>query len=175
MTDNGLPVLTDGEIVLRQVRRQDAEDMLELLRQPSVARWWGAYDTAKLERDFFDQAWAYTYLVLVDGQLAGMVQFHEEPDPDYQYAAVDITLGEAFQDRGLGTRTLKLLLRYLIEGRGHHRVTIDPAADNARAIRVYEKAGFKPVGVMRSYERGIDGEWHDALLMDLLAEEFESA
>jgi RimJ/RimL family protein N-acetyltransferase len=34
-----------------------------------------------------------------------------------------------------------------------------------------EKAGFKPVGVMRRYERLPGGEWHDGLLMDLLADE----
>lgn len=174
MTDSGLPVLTDGEIALRQITRSDADAMLQLLRQPGVARWWGAYDAEKLERDFFDPAWAYTYLVLVDGRLAGMLQFHEVPDPDYKSVGVDVTLGEEYQDRGLGTRALRLLVRYLIEGRGHHRVTIDPATDNARAIRVYEKVGFRPVGVMRQYERGIDGQWHDALLMDLLAEEFEA-
>jgi len=32
--------------------------------------------------------------------------------------------------------------------------------------------GFKPVGIMRKYECGSDGTWHDGLLMDLLAEEF---
>jgi L-amino acid N-acyltransferase YncA len=39
------------------------------------------------------------------------------------------------------------------------------------AIRAYEKVGFRRVGVMRSYERGPDGSWHDNLLMDLLAGE----
>jgi aminoglycoside 6'-N-acetyltransferase len=48
---------------------------------------------------------------------------------------------------------------------------IDPAADNAAAIRAYEKVGFRPVGVMRQYERLPGGEWHDGLLMDLLADE----
>jgi aminoglycoside 6'-N-acetyltransferase len=32
--------------------------------------------------------------------------------------------------------------------------------------------GFKSVGIMRKYERGPDGSWHDSLLMDLLADEF---
>ena len=54
---------------------------------------------------------------------------------------------------------------------GHHRLVIDPAADNAAAIRCYSKVGFRPVGVMRKYERGVDGTWHDGLLMDLLAHE----
>ena len=48
---------------------------------------------------------------------------------------------------------------------------IDPAADNHRAVRCYEKVGFRPVGVMRRYERGADGTWHDGLFMDLLADE----
>jgi hypothetical protein len=53
---------------------------------------------------------------------------------------------------------------------GHHRITIDPAAENAAAIRAYEKVGFRPVGVMRRYERDVDGDgWHDGLLMELLA------
>ena len=48
---------------------------------------------------------------------------------------------------------------------------IDPAADNQAAIRCYSKVGFRPVGVMRNYERGMDGTWHDGLLMDLIADE----
>jgi len=51
------------------------------------------------------------------------------------------------------------------------RLIIDPAAHNANAIKAYQRIGFKPVGVMRRYERGPDGTWHDGLLMDLLAEE----
>jgi aminoglycoside 6'-N-acetyltransferase len=61
--------------------------------------------------------------------------------------------------------------RYLFEHRGHHRITIDPAAHNERAIRSYRRLGFRPVGVMRRYERGADGTWHDGLLMDLLPED----
>jgi aminoglycoside 6'-N-acetyltransferase len=65
-----------------------------------------------------------------------------------------------------------LLVAHLIEARGHHRLTIDPAAANARAIRCYAGVGFRPVGVMRQYERGEDGTWHDGLLMELLADDW---
>jgi len=60
------------------------------------------------------------------------------------------------------------MARYLLEERGHHRLTIDPALANERAVRVYERVGFRRVGVMRNYERGADGTWHDGLLLDLL-------
>jgi hypothetical protein len=51
-------------------------------------------------------------------------------------------------------------------------VTID-LADNAVAIRAYEKVGFRPVGVLREYWRAPDGTWHDGLLTDLLASELD--
>lgn len=54
--------------------------------------------------------------------------------------------------------------------RGHHRLTIDPAADNFAAIKCYAAVGFEPVGTMRRYEKGPDG-WHDNLLMDLILEQ----
>jgi len=63
------------------------------------------------------------------------------------------------------------MARHFIEERGHHRLTIDPAAENAAAIRCYEKVGFRSVGVLRNYEQGPDGTWHDGLLMELLADE----
>ena len=59
-------------------------------------------------------------------------------------------------------------LRTCSSERGHHRLTIDPAADNEPAIRCYTAAGFRTVGVMRRYERGRDGSFHDGLLMELV-------
>jgi aminoglycoside 6'-N-acetyltransferase len=100
------------------------------------------------------------------------VQFFEELEPEYRHATIDLFIDPALHGRGVGTEVLRRVVEYLTVERGHHRLTIDPAADNAAAIRVYEKVGFKPVGVMRHYERDADGAgWHDGLLMDLLASE----
>jgi aminoglycoside 6'-N-acetyltransferase len=111
------------------------------------------------------------YVVEADGVVAGAIQFAEEDDPDYRHAALDVYLAERFQGRGLGAEAVALLAAHLIDERGHHRLTIDPAVANVAAIRAYERVGFRRVGVMRRYERGPDGEWHDGLLMDLLADE----
>ena len=74
--------------------------------------------------------------------------------------------------QGLGRDAVRTLARYLVHERGHHRLVIDPAADNVAAIRCYAAVGFRPVGVMRRYERDVDGTgWHDGLLMDLLADD----
>jgi len=89
----------------------------------------------------------------------------------YRHAGIDIYLSDRFQGLGAGTEAVALLARFLFEQRDHHRLTIDPAMANAQAIRCYTKVGFQPVGVMRQYERGGDGVFHDGLLMDLLRDE----
>ena len=111
------------------------------------------------------------FAIEVEGEIAGWLGVAEERDPEYRFAALDIVLAPKHQDRGLGPEALRTVIDWLVSERGHHRFTIDPAVRNRRAIRAYEKVGFKPVGVMRRYERGKDGSWHDNLLMDLLAEE----
>src|SRR5262249_51486378 len=114
---------------------------------------------------------ATLFAIEVDGRVVGAIQYSEETEPDYRHAGIDIYLDPAAHGRGLGSDAVRTLARHLVVDRGHHRLTIDPAADNEAAIRAYAKAGFRPVGVMRQYERGADGSWHDGLLMDLLADE----
>jgi aminoglycoside 6'-N-acetyltransferase len=113
-------------------------------------------------------------VVEAGGQVAGGISYHEENDPMYRHAGIDIYLGARFQGQGAGGEAVALLARYLFEQRGHHRITIDPAAANEQAIRSYTRVGFRPVGVLRQYERGRDGRFHDGLLMDLLRGELVS-
>jgi aminoglycoside 6'-N-acetyltransferase len=110
-------------------------------------------------------------VIEVDGTVVGWVQYGEELEPDYRSASIDIYLDAEVRGRGIGVDAVRTVARHLVVDRGHHRITIDPAADNAAAIRCYSKVGFKPVGITRQSERGNDGTWHDSLLMDLLASE----
>jgi aminoglycoside 6'-N-acetyltransferase len=109
-------------------------------------------------------------VIEVAGEVAGGIQYHEELNPDYHHAGIDVFLSERWQGRSLGTEAICLVARFLFEQR-HHHLTIDPTAENTRAIASYAKVGFRPVGVMRQYERQADGRWHDCLLMDLLRDE----
>jgi RimJ/RimL family protein N-acetyltransferase len=160
--------------VLTPVTEAHVPELRRILRTPEVSARWGTID----EPDWpLDDPTVVCFAVLVDGVVRGMIQYSEEDDPDYRHASLDIFLDPAVHGRGVGADTVRTLARYLIEERGHHRLEIDPAADNAAAIRCYAKVGFRPVGVMRRYERdrGPDGVradgWHDGLLMDLLADE----
>ena len=101
-----------------------------------------------------------------------MIQFSEEGEPQYRHAGIDLFLDPALHNRGWGEVAVRRVVRHLIDERGHHRITIDPAAGNGAAIRVYEKVGFRRVGLMRRYERDAGGDgWHDGLLMELVTDE----
>jgi aminoglycoside 6'-N-acetyltransferase len=166
------PVLTGRRVRIRPGRPGDAGRLRAILAEPSVSRWWGAPDPLDVIEDELRGDEEGLLLVMeIGGKVAGGIQYSEEDDPMYRHAGIDIYLGTRFQGRGAGTEAVALLARYLFEERGHHRITIDPAAHNERAIRSYAKVGFRPVGVMRRYERGPDGEFHDGLLMDLLRDE----
>ncbi|MBE0477115.1 MAG: GNAT family N-acetyltransferase [Coriobacteriia bacterium] len=165
-------MLRGEHVTLRPLLETDAGPLAALFAHPEVARWWLNWDEARVRAELLDSREAAVLAIEVEERLAGVIMFTEEDDPDYRFAQVDVTVAGEHVGRGLGTDALRTLLRYLIRERGHHHVLIDPAADNARAIRAYEKVGFKPVGILRQYERRPDG-WADALLMDLVADEFE--
>jgi aminoglycoside 6'-N-acetyltransferase len=182
IADGELPKRIDGDVVrLRPVAAADLPALRAILEEPEVARWW-----RRAEWERVDEQDAVTFSIFLPdaadgdhggaggdhGSVAGCIQYSEETDPDYFSAAVDIFVGTAAQGRGVGPDAMRTLIAWLFGVRGHHRLTVDPAVENARAIHVYEKLGFRPVGVLRRYERVDDEVWRDALLMELLGEDF---
>lgn len=164
--------LEGGRVRLRSLRSDDVDVLEALFAEPAVAQWWPRFDRSKIEADLLhpDEDTA-VYAVTIDGDVVGVIQSWEEADPDYRHAGLDIALASRWHGSGVAVDALRTLARHLVNFQGHHRLVIDPAVANARAVACYRKVGFKPVGVMRSYERGADGTFHDSLLMDLLAEE----
>jgi aminoglycoside 6'-N-acetyltransferase len=167
--------LRGDRVVLRPLAEADVDRIVELGADPEVARWWrGLTPEHVLEKARGEDEGVEVFAILVEEELAGMIQCWEELDHEYRHAGIDLFLGAPYHDRGLGTDAVRTMARHLIVDRGHHRLTIDPAAHNERAIRCYEKAGFKRVGVMREYWLDADGVWRDGLLLDMLATELTS-
>ena len=153
-------------VVLRRTVAQDAPELRRIRRQPAVEHWWDP-----LEDDFpmEDEPDVDRLTVWRDGAIIGMAQFGQEPEPKYRSASIDLFLDEAHHGQGIGTEVVRLVLAHVVETLGHHRVTIEAAVDNHRAIACYEKAGFRRIGVAHRSERDSDGRgWHDELLLEFV-------
>ena len=92
-----------------------------------------------------------------DGSPIGFLQFYRWSDHpsaaevleislDHGAWGLDLFIGEPSQvGHGVGTRVIDLLCRFLFEELGASSVALVAAQDNARALRAYEKAGFRRV------------------------------
>lgn len=170
-----LPIeLRSSRLRLRALHAADIDPLTTILSEPAVSRFWPGYDRARVEKELLvsDDERTVLGIELVEhgGALIGAIQLVEAGlNDDYRHAGIDLFIGTAWQGRGLGSEAIRVAIDFLFQTRKHHRITIDPAADNTRAIRSYERLGFRRVGLLRQYERGADGTFHDGLLMELLA------
>lgn len=158
------------QIRLRPAREEDRSAFHGILSHGEVAQWWG--DPAEQLREVLappDDT--TTFAIDVEETTVGLIQCSEELTPQYKHAGIDIAVHPDWHGRGIGPAAIRALVDHLVKDRGHHRLTIDPAADNRKAIRAYRRVGFRPVGLLRRYERAADGSWRDGLLMELVVDE----
>jgi aminoglycoside 6'-N-acetyltransferase len=162
-------LLQGRSVRLRPLTGADRTRIVAIRRAPEVARWWRGEDLdGEFAAGLEDEDVHQFAIEAAGGDVVGMIQFSEEPDPEYRHASIDIFVDPAAHRRGYATDAIRTLARHLFDDRSHHRLVIDPAADNDAAIACYAGVGFRPVGVMRAYERRADGSWSDGLLMDML-------
>jgi aminoglycoside 6'-N-acetyltransferase len=161
------------DVRLRPPTAEDLDALVALFAEPEVAERWPRFDRARIEKELVFEVDDDTtvYVIEADSELAGVIQSWEEADPEYRQAGMDIAVATRWHGKGVALAALRGLARHLVEDLGHHHLIIDPAADNARAIRCYEKVGYRSVGILRRNEMGADSTFHDSLLMDALVED----
>lgn len=180
-----LPDPTDHEPIqgprlrLRPITPDDLPDLLRWLRDPDVMAFYGLPLTslAEAREQFLEPSKlpCWRFIIEVDDRAIGEIQYYYTYAEVTWSAGIDLFIGEPdARDRGLGTEVIRTLLRYLFETRGVSRVVIDPEPSNHRAIRAYEKAGFRLDGVIRRHMK-IDDRWADAAFMTILDEEWPAA
>ncbi len=165
--------LQGDKVMLRRAVLADLDAMVAIRSMPEVRQRWRGEDlTAEFIHDVNSTDMTLLAVVL-EGEIVGGIQWAEETDPDYRHASIDIYVRPDMHGQGIGPDAIRTLANHLFTAHDHHRISIDPAADNTAAIRCYTKVGFQPVGILRHYERGPNGDWHDGLLMDLLPEDLK--
>jgi RimJ/RimL family protein N-acetyltransferase len=90
-------------------------------------------------------------------------------------AFAGILIGERdYWNKGYGTDAMRVLLRYAFNELNLYRVTLNTFEYNPRAIRSYEKAGFKFEGRVRKYLNREGRRW-DLIYMGILRDEWQAA
>ncbi|HRY83393.1 MAG TPA: GNAT family protein [Candidatus Cloacimonadota bacterium] len=92
----------------------------------------------------------------------------------HRRAVFGIFIGEkTYWNQNIGAEATALILDYGFNILNLNNITLEVVAYNHRAIRCYEKVGFKKVGVRRNYVF-MAGAYHDVMIYDILATEFSS-
>jgi RimJ/RimL family protein N-acetyltransferase len=134
--------------------------------------------TLEAETDWFEarprerDSVVFAILALPDRNLIGNCALNKI-DLKNRTGMFGIFIGDKdYRNRGYGTDATITLLRYAFEQLGLNRVELEVYAFNPRAIRAYEKAGFRRDGVRRQalYR---NGAFHDIHMMGILREEWQ--
>lgn len=114
----------------------------------------------------------YRYTILDENvQRIGTLGFKEINVPARSVALFVVIGDKTYWGKGYGTDALIVFARFLFTQWNFHRISLDTWDENIRAIKAYEKVGFKIEGRQRE-ARYVQGSYHDTILMGLLREEF---
>jgi ribosomal-protein-serine acetyltransferase len=170
------------------IRPLEAEDVPELFRLVDANReylraWLPWLDATQREEDL--QAWATAerekaaagraaqFVILDEGQIAGVIGFHEI-DRSNRQVDLGYWVAEERQGRGLVTRAVRALLRIAFDDLNLKRVGIKTATENLRSRAIPERLGFRHVGVLpqaeRLYDRVVDLDAYALLATEWRAE-----
>jgi len=114
-----------------------------------------------------DEAIGYLQFYLVHPKWMDVYGF--ESDEAASVFGMDVFVGDLETwGTGFGSRMVAGAAGYLVGDRGATRIFLDPYVSDTRAIRAYEKAGFKKVCIVPQKELH-EGTWQDAWLMEYRA------
>ncbi len=172
----------NGELVtLSAIQRDYLPCYVEWLNDWEVRRFLAATlphpYTMQDEEEWFNRqreerdARHFAILTRAECRLIGNCGLHQI-DWSSHHATLGIFIGDKnFWGRGFGTDATRVLLRYGFEEVNLHRIELQVFSFNQRAIRVYDKCGFKLEGVRRQVLFR-EGQWHDEHIMAVLRDEW---
>lgn len=171
----------ENEIYLRPMTEEDTDLIVAWRNKPSVRNYF------IYQADFTREGHLYwLHEVVEKGHASQMMICDKEQDrplgsvyirdidPVHQKGEYGIFIGEeAARGRGIGTQAAKLMLRHGFEVLGLHRIYLRVLAENERAIKSYEKAGFVREGYLHD-DVCIKGRYADIVWMAAVKKEKES-
>lgn len=171
----------NGKLIVRELEKRDNLLLVKWLSDLSVLEFYegrdNPFDLEKVNKTFYERENSLVRCIVeFENVEIGYIQFYpvdaEERDL-YGYAEVldviygmDQFIGELdYWNRGIGTLLVTSMVEYLVEQKLADRVVMDPQTWNERALRCYEKCGFKKVKLLPERELH-EGEYRDCWLIE---------
>lgn len=173
---NPLPILPTPRLVLRPAAARDVEARFAMGRDPDIYRMLGA-DIANLPPFTRERAEAWVagieahpgaWVIALEDQAIGEIRIDNPVDADARASLAIGILDRRHLGEGYGCEAIRAVARFSFDTLELHRLSVRVLAFNERAIRAYEKVGFRREGVERESAR-VGRQWHDDVLMGLLA------
>ena len=175
-------IIKKDKIGLRLLEDNDKTLLLKWLTDERILNFWegksSVFDLDRVTEKYYSEEDVEIIRTIIeyDGKSIGYVQMYKLNDEllnEYEYPVtdkvvygIDQFIGEPeYWDKGIGTKFMKLVLQYLTKEKNADIIILDPHADNPRAIRCYEKVGFKKIKFLPKHELH-DGEMVDCYLME---------
>jgi RimJ/RimL family protein N-acetyltransferase len=173
-----LPILRGSRVTLRPPLDEDIVTIVALGSDPEIHRLYGGSGTPEpitlasaAEAVARFHAHGMTWAMEVEGHYIGHIRLDDTQNADRRARLAIGIADTARLSQGYGSEAIALLLEHAFTTLGLHRVGLRVLAFNTRAIRAYEKGGFRVEGRERESAL-IDGAWHDDLIMGILSHEF---
>jgi aminoglycoside 6'-N-acetyltransferase len=169
----------NGKLKVRKLEKKDNYLLAKRLSDPSVLEFYegrdNPFDLAKVNRVFYDsEDDEIKCIVEFGGNSIGYIQFYQldsNTKKEYGYLdeniyGTDQFIGETeYWNKGIGTLLVTSMVEFLVKHKKVDRVVMDPQIKNARAIKCYEKCGFKKVKILPKRELH-EGEYEDCWLIE---------
>ena len=174
-------IIESNDLQVRTLVDKDKTLLANWLSNPEVLQYYEGRDNPfsveKVEQEFFEgDEDVARCLVEFNEKPIGYLQFYEVPEDErkiYDYDdseeviyGMDQFIGESgYWNQGIGTQLVRLVVTYLMRDKGADRIVMDPQIQNERAIRCYEKCGFRKVKLLSKRELH-EGEYRDCWLLE---------
>ena len=169
----------NGPLNVRLLRKEDNGQLAKWLSDPAVLEFYegrdNPFDVDKVNHVFYDDDDAVKCLIEFNDQTIGYIQFYQldnETSKVYGYSkdeniyGMDQFIGEvSFWNKGIGTLLVTSMVTFLIRDKKADRVVMDPQTRNTRALKCYEKCGFKKVKLLTKHELH-EGVYQDCWLIE---------
>ncbi|MET3549542.1 aminoglycoside 6'-N-acetyltransferase [Paenibacillus favisporus] len=167
-------------VSVRKLEAGDADHLVRWLSDPRVLEYYEGrdrpHDMAMVQEHFYRDDQIEACIIQLDDRDIGYIQYyHVDPEEREVYGygegdgrifGMDQFIGEPdCWNRGIGTRLIQGMVSYLTNTLQADKIVMDPQTWNARALRVYEKCGFRKIKLLEKREWH-EGEYRDCWLIE---------